>query len=126
MCPWTKRWVLGLVGIALVAGCSSAPPPEGEPELPPTPEEFAAGEALYDNGCASCHDSSKEGAPRLGFLRAWRRRMEAGEDTLVQHAIEGVGLMPPRGDIPELTDDEIRSIVRYMVYRAELNIPAKH
>lgn len=130
MCPWTDRGGLALLSLAaaVAAGCGSAPPPPGgkTKTLPPTPAEFTAGKELYANGCASCHDSSKEGAPRLGFLRAWRRRLEAGEDALVQHAIDGIGLMPPRGDNPDLTDDNIRSIVRYMVYRAGLDIPAKH
>lgn len=117
------------VGVFLVgaAGCgTSAPAPSGEPGLPATPAEFVAGEDLYNANCGSCHDTSKEGAPRLGFLRAWSRRLEKGEPTLVKNAIDGIDLMPPRGDNPDLSDDDISAIVGYMVYRAKLDIPAKH
>ncbi|MEM9186323.1 MAG: c-type cytochrome, partial [Planctomycetota bacterium] len=103
------------------------PPPGGEeagPALPATPAAFVAAEALYDAKCSACHDTSREGAPRTGFLRAWSRRLDQGEEALAQHAIEGIGLMPPKGDNPELTDEEILSIVRYLVYRAKLDIPA--
>lgn len=34
--------------------------------------------------------------------------------------------MPPKGDNPALTDDEVTAIVEYMMYRAELGIPAEH
>ncbi|MEM6654729.1 MAG: c-type cytochrome [Planctomycetota bacterium] len=80
---------------------------------------------MYDAKCAPCHDTATQwSAPRLGFLPAWKRRLAQGEEVLVQHAIEGIGEMPPKGDNPDLTDGDIRQIVAYMVYRAKLNIPA--
>ncbi len=121
------RATLGLIALALAAGCGSPPPPEGgDPVLPPTPAEFVSGETVYDNHCAVCHNSSRDGAPRLGFLRAWRERIEQGEATLVRHAIEGIGLMPPRGENPDLPDADMTEAVRYMIYRAKLDIPARH
>ena len=119
----------GLLCLAFLAGCGESPQPaegDGEPELPETPAEFAAGQTIYDANCASCHDSSRDGAPRLGFLTAWSRRLEQGEETLVRHAIEGLDMMPPKGDNPDLTDEQISSAVGYMVYRSKLNIPASH
>lgn len=124
------RWVaLALFVSAYASGCGVPPPTPAASDgsqLPPTPAEFVTGEGLYDASCAVCHDSSRDGSPRLGFLRAWRDRIEQGEATLVQHAIDGIGLMPPRGEHPELTDDQITEIVCYMVYRARLDIPARH
>lgn len=117
-----------IAGIMAV-GCSSPPPSGGEssePQLPKTPAEYVAGKELYDASCANCHDKTTQwSAPRLGFLRAWKSRLEQGEDQLVANAIAGIGEMPPKGDNPDLTDDDIRSIVQYMMYRAELDIPAK-
>lgn len=113
--------------VACVLGCGGAPPsdtPAAGPQLPPTPTEFVAGKTLYDDSCAACHDVSQESAPRLGFMPAWQRRIDQGIDVMVKHVIEGYHEMPPRGDNPDLTDEEIASIVDYMVYRAELNIPA--
>lgn len=34
--------------------------------------------------------------------------------------------MPPKGDNPDLTDEQIAEVVDYMIYRARLDIPAKH
>ena len=82
-------------------------------------------EKLYTANCGSCHDSSRDGAPRLGFLRAWQKRIDQGKQTLITHATEGIGLMPPKGENPDLTDSEIASIIDYMIYRANLNIPAR-
>lgn len=117
-----SRWLL--IG-GLVAGCSGSEPADG-PSLPETPAEHQLGETVYQANCAICHDTSRDGAPRLGYLAAWKRRLKQGEETLVQNALEGVDLMPPRGDNPELTDDEVAGAVRYLIYRAELNIPAGH
>lgn len=33
-----------------------------------------SGEAVYQKACASCHDSGKEGAPRLGNMEEWTDR----------------------------------------------------
>lgn len=117
-----------IIASALTAGCGSPPPPAADAELalPPTPAEFVAGEKRYEENCAVCHDSSRDGSPRLGYLRAWASRLEQGESVLAQHAIEGIGMMAPRGENPELTDQEITEVVRYMIYRAELDIPARH
>lgn len=115
------------LGLACLAGCHDGAQPAGqaaEPILPPTPAEFVAGQSVYEANCATCHDTSRDGAPRLGYLPAWSRRIEQGRQTLVEHAIEGLDLMPPRGDNPELTDEEIENAVKYFLYRAELNIPA--
>lgn len=129
MAQRTKLCALVLSGLSVSAGCGQPRPAESDGKataLPETPEEHVAGEAVYVANCSSCHDSSRDGAPRLGYLAAWKRRLEQGEETLVQHAIEGIDLMPPRGDNPDLTDNDLNNAVRYMVYRAKLDIPAGH
>lgn len=94
--------------------------------MPVLPANFETGKATYDAGCASCHDSSRDGAPRLGFLAAWKRRLDKGEEQLISNAISGIELMPPRGENPDLTDEQVAGAVRYMMYRAKLDIPAGH
>lgn len=122
------RAAVALIISAFVTGCGSPPPSkvDDEPVLPPTPVELEIGETVYNENCAVCHDSSRDGSPRLGFLRAWQKRIDQGEPTLVQNAIDGIGLMPPRGENPGLTDEAITEAVRYMIYRARLDIPARH
>lgn len=116
------------LGLLVATGCSE---PEGTDsdagakKMPALPVEHASGKAIYDAGCASCHDSSRDGAPRLGYKPAWSRRLAQGEDVMIQHAIEGFKLMPPKGDNHDLTEDEMTQAVQYIKYRAELGIPAK-
>ena len=43
------------------------------------------------------------------------RLEEKGMDTLVQNAINGLNVMPPRGGNPSLTDEQIRAAVEHMV-----------
>lgn len=118
-----------LLVACLAAGCGDAigtDSERGDSALPDLPAHLEAGKATYEAGCAGCHDTSHEGAPRLGYLAAWSRRMTKGEEPLVANAIAGIDLMPPRGDNPDLTDEQVRQAVRYMLYRAELDIPAGH
>lgn len=69
----------------------------------------------YKQNCAACHDTGAANAPKVGDKAAWKDRVAQGMDTLVEHAIKGKGAMPPKGGRPNLTDDQIKSIVTYMV-----------
>ncbi len=69
----------------------------------------------YRAACMACHASGAAGAPKLGDKAAWKARIAAGMDTMVKHAIEGKGAMPPKGGRANLTDAEIKSTVQYMV-----------
>lgn len=125
MTDCSKLGPIALAATLALAGCGSPHSAAGGGDkLPPTPTEFAEAKTRYDANCGSCHDTSREGAPRLGYLAAWKQRLEQGEPTLVLHAIEGKGLMPPKGDNPDLSDENIAAVVSYMVYRAGLDIPA--
>ncbi len=56
---------------------------------------------------------------RTGDTDAWKERLPKGIDAMVTMVIEGVqgysGTMPPRGGNPNLSDDQIRETVQYMV-----------
>lgn len=71
--------------------------------------------------CAACHGSGVLDAPVLGSADDWGPRLdEAGLDGLVQQAIEGTGQMPARGGAPDLSDDDIRNTVEWMLEQAGL------
>lgn len=80
---------------------------------------MADGEAVYNSGCAACHASGVAGAPKTGDKDAWAGR--AGKDVaeLYKNAIEGYqgedGVMPPKGGFMNLSDDEVKSAVDYML-----------
>lgn len=82
-------------------------------------ERLAEGKKIYEANCKVCHAQSINGAPILGNKKMWSKRAEQGEDTLVAHAISGFGLMVPKGGNAQLTDEEIRSVVKYMLSTLE-------
>lgn len=82
-------------------------------------DDAKAGQETYDKACKACHDSGLAGAPKLGAEADWSARLEAGIDTLYDHAINGFqgdsGVMPPKGGQTQLSDEVVRQAVDYMV-----------
>jgi len=83
-------------------------------------EEDNAGKATYGSICVACHGSGIPGIPQLGDAAAWAPRIEQGYDTLYENAIVGYtgasGMpMPAKGGNPDLSDDDIKAAVDYMV-----------
>ena len=64
--------------------------------------------------CASCHETGKHGAPKIGDRDAWVPRMKKGLDATVLAAIRGHDRMPARGGLAEVTDAELRAAVVHM------------
>ncbi len=83
------------------------------------PAQDLSGEDIYKFACTACHGAGIAGAPRTGDAAAWAPRVAQGMDTLYTHAIEGfqgqAGYMPPRGGHSNLTDQQVRDAVQYMV-----------
>ncbi|WP_313071208.1 c-type cytochrome [Melaminivora sp.] len=81
-----------------------------------------AGKGVYDKTCFACHGAGIAGAPKLGDKADWGPRIAQGKDTLYKHAIQGYtgskGVMPPKGGATNLSDDEVKSAVNYMVGQA--------
>jgi cytochrome c5 len=79
-----------------------------------------SGRAVYESVCIACHavENVMVAAPKAGDVAEWRRRLvqaPKGMDTLTDHAIAGFGAMPPKGGRDELTRDEIRNAIVYMM-----------
>ncbi len=81
----------------------------------------APGKAVYDGLCANCHGIAALASmvPQTGTAAAWEARIEKGMATLYANAINGIvgemGMMPARGGNPELTDDDVKAAVDYMI-----------
>ena len=85
-----------------------------------TPSAHAAdGAAVYQAKCSACHDSGAGEAPRTAMAADWTERFAAGRAALHAAAIRGVPntAMAPKGGFAELTDDEVRAAVDYMLAR---------
>jgi cytochrome c5 len=107
------------IGQVAVVGDVPREPDAVAPEEAPVAEVEMDGEAVYQAACTACHTPGIAGAPITGDHGAWATRLEQGMDTLVAHAIDGFqgdeGFMPPRGGHPNLTDEQVRDAVQYMV-----------
>lgn len=81
----------------------------------------ASGAQVYEQNCMACHGEGVAGAPKTGEVGAWQERLPKGIDAMVAIVIEGVqgysGAMPPRGGNPDLSDEQIREAVQYMLDR---------
>ena len=73
------------------------------------------GEQVVSFQCVLCHGAGMAGAPRIGDRKAWEKRLSNGEERLLRSATEGRGAMPPNGGLADLTPQELRSAIDYMV-----------
>ena len=88
------------------------------------PRVEKSGEEVFNAVCTSCHTSGALGAPKQGNKGDWGGRIGQGFDKLVEHAINGIRSMPPRGGNPDLSDTEIARTVAYMANSAGANFKA--
>lgn len=73
------------------------------------------GKEVVDTVCVACHETGKDGAPKIGDQAAWAQRAAKGLDKLTLNAITGVKNMPAHGGQAALTDLEMTRAVGYMV-----------
>ena len=105
----------------LAAGVAMAQQPD-YPEL--GGEVLRRGRMVWLNTCATCHTDDFTGAPLVTDKTAWTPRLGKGTDALYVSALNGMfgpmgTEMPPRGDNPKLSDEEVRAAVDYMIALVE-------
>lgn len=107
---------------AAVSVASTAPAPAAAAAAA-APAASGPGEAAYNKVCFACHAQGIAGAPKMGDADAWAPRIAQGVDTLHQHAIAGfqgkAGMMPARGGAADLSDDDVKAAVDFMVKAAQ-------
>ncbi len=91
----------------------------GDAEAVKTSDEIGPGNQVFTAVCATCHVSGLLQAPRLGNADDWAPRLEKGMETLYDHAINGFKNMPARGGRQDLSDDEVKQAVDYMISQSE-------
>ena len=77
-----------------------------------------SGKELYAR-CQGCHGTGAMGAPKFGSLADWAPRIERGIDDVLQVAIAGTGSMPPKGGCGDCSDNELKSVIQYMMDNAK-------
>jgi cytochrome c5 len=83
-----------------------------------------SGPQVYNAACIICHGSGIGGAPMISDSDSWQSRVAQGDEILYLHAIDGYtglsGFMPQKGGRLDLSDDEVRDAVDYMVSELQL------
>lgn len=107
------------VGEPFVVGGAVATAAAGGGDAAAAGAPVDAGAAAYGKICFACHDAGVGGAPKIGDKAAWADRLQKGPEMLVSNAINGIqgdaGIMPPKGGLASLTDDEVRAAVMHML-----------
>lgn len=108
-----KAKILFICSVLWLAACSSGEDGSAQDET------ILAGEAIVNANCKVCHASGINGAPIIGNKNMWGPRVEQGEAVLVQHAMEGFGLMPAKGGKTDLTQEDITLAVKYFMAQVQ-------
>ncbi len=99
-----------------------APPPQVAETPPPSEVDLAAGEKVYIKACIASQAMGVCGSPKLGDRPTWKPLLAKGIETLVENSLNGFrgkrACMPPRGGHEDLTDEQVRSAVHYMVTKS--------
>ena len=75
-------------------------------------------EGVYQSVCQTCHTTGVLESPRIDDAAEWTRRLTAGLDTVYQNAIQGIGNMPAKGGRTDLSDQNFKKIIDYMLTQA--------
>ena len=123
-------FLLILLLAACLSGCGGEGDPEGKTEVPKVFDPMALelsdadliqGREIWVATCIKCHLKGLGGAPKIGDTHAWAPRIAQGKATLYAHAIHGFSgplmtEMPPKGGFTNLSDDEVRLAVDFVVH----------
>lgn len=113
----SARWVLASGALVFAEAASAqGSTPFPEPEDP----DLQSGWKIWLGTCRACHANLLSDAPQVRSPRAWSPRLEKSLTTLYSHALEGFTgpsgtEMPARGGNRNLTDDEVKAAVDYMI-----------
>ncbi len=93
---------------------SAAPVTSAAPEKTLAFDGSLDSEIIYASVCATCHATGVAGAPKPGSPEM-TQRSEKGLDALMQTALNGLNAMPARGGRADLSDEQVRAVVEYML-----------
>ena len=106
----------GAAQLAAAEAATPAPAPDSAPAGEPAAESSGIdGAKVYNGLCQSCHEFGVAGAPKRGSDDMVARAEANGMDGMVTNAINGMGMMPPKGGMASLSDEEVRAAVEYMM-----------
>ncbi|MEH6583840.1 MAG: c-type cytochrome [Halioglobus sp.] len=78
-------------------------------------ERLDDGKRVYEEVCATCHDSGADGAPRRGEAGDWSGRSHLWEAVLLEHVDKGYLGMPAQGGSGGLSEYDVGAASEYML-----------
>ena len=89
--------------------------------------DVSRGREVWMSNCESCHGYGVADAPIPMNPDEWNFRLRKGKEILYEHAIDGFigpdySFMPARGGNENLSDEEVKLAVDYMVFLASYYI----
>jgi cytochrome c5 len=70
--------------------------------------------AKWSRSCALCHITGEAGAPVVGDTAEWQRRLQQGEEAIINNVVEGFNSMPPLGYCMACEVSDFRAMIAYM------------
>ena len=89
-----------------------------DPKKPYASPTTITGEQLVAERCVACHETGKDGAPRIDDFNAWKPRLQKGVENLVKSAITGHKAMPARAGMENLSDTDLRNAVTFLIVQS--------
>lgn len=87
-----------------------------EPEKADCGNADPVAEANYATYCSACHGNKAIGAPVLGDKAAWAEILdEKSMEEIYENAINGINAMPPKGTAMDLSDEDFKKVVDYII-----------
>ena len=77
------------------------------------------GQTVFNSICGACHNTGAAGAPKVDDKAAWAPRVAQGKEALYKSALGGKGAMPPKGGAADLSDNEIKGAVDYILTKVK-------
>ena len=76
------------------------------------PAKARSGKDVVEATCKACHGTGVMGAPKIGNTADWAPRVKQGLKTLLQHALNGKGNMPPQKGA--VSEKDLTAAIKYM------------
>lgn len=82
------------------------------------PLTMADGKMVYEQHCAVCHATGKDGAQKLGDQAVWAPLLKQNLDVLFEHVIFGYKAMPAKGGCATCSNAELIAATKYMAQQS--------
>lgn len=106
-----------LISSQTIAAIQTATPHHPENFIESLQKDPKAGEKVYSEFCAVCHDKDPQislGAPRMDIPADWAHRHKT-LDEMTKSVAEGLNEMPARGGCFECSDALLEAAIQYMI-----------